>query len=278
VSGPRRAVRRSADRGPRLPRGWGVSFSAVQICIENAERLLVDATKTSPPTSAALAELSIEESSKAWMLFFRFMAQGRSVRNLPRVPTTGRKAMEGVIASNLRDFQNLDARILEAFRGHRVKLRFLGVLLQLLEISLPLLSRTDELARIGQDIQGPAINVREVDPAKEIESISQLISSFRLDGLTDLDSVKKRGFYVNITDKGDLISPSIYSLPTRLLIELAAFLIVALKANLLIVSHQLSPRAGPTAATAPPPPAVLGTKSSRDDLAPTVRDRASKYD
>lgn len=228
-----------------------MSFSAVELSVENAERLLIDATKTSPPTSAALAELSIEEASKAWLLYFRFMAKGRTVRNLPRIPASVRKAMEAAAESSLQDFRDLDHTILEAFRDHRVKLRFLGFLLKQLEVSLPAFAQSGEMARIGQDIQGPAFNVREIDAAKEIDSIQRLISSFRLEGLTDLDSVKKRGFYVNITDRGDLISPSIYSPPTRLLLELAAFLIVALKGDLVLVSHRLRPRTK-TARSQPP--------------------------
>ena len=229
-------------RRSAFPRGWGVSFSAVELSVENAERLLIDATKTSPPTSAALAELSIEEVSKAWLLYFRFMAQGRTVRNLPRIPASVRKAMEAAAESSLKDFRDLDHTIREAFRDHRVKLRFLGFLLKQLEVSLPAFAHSAEMTRIGQDIQGPAINVREFDAAKEINSIQRLITSFRIEGLTDLDSVKKRGFYVNTTDRGDLISPSIYSPPTRLLLELAAFLIVALKVDLVLVTQRLRPR------------------------------------
>jgi hypothetical protein len=236
-------VGRPRRRRSRFPRGWGVSFSAVELTIENAERLLIDSTKTSPPTSAALAELSVEEAAKAWLLYFRFMAQGRTVRNLPRIPAAVRRAMEAAAESSLKDFQDLDHTIFEAFRDHRVKLRFLGFLLKQLEVSLPIFAKSAEMAQIGQDIQGPAINVREIDAASEIGAIQNLISSFRLEGLTDLDSVKKRGFYVNITDRGDLISPSIYSPPTRLLVELAAFLIVALKGDLVLVSHKLRPRA-----------------------------------
>jgi hypothetical protein len=247
----------------------------VELCVENAERLLIDSTKTSPPTSAALAELSIEEVAKAWLLFFRFMAQGRPVRNLPRIPASIRRAMEDAAESSLKDFRNIDHTIFEAFRDHRVKLRFLGFLLKQLEVSLPVLAQSADMARVGRDIQGPAINVREIDPAKEIASIQKLISSFRLEGLSDLDSVKKRGFYVNITDRGDLISPSIYAPPTRLLLELAAFLIVALKGDLVLVSHKLGPRT-PIARSPPPefPPFIdampprAGPRASTEDQTP----------
>ena len=40
-------------------------------CIDNAERLYDDASKTSPPTKAALIELSIEELAKALLVLYK---------------------------------------------------------------------------------------------------------------------------------------------------------------------------------------------------------------
>jgi AbiV family abortive infection protein len=214
----------------------------VEVCVENAERLLIDATKTSTPTAVALAELSIEEAAKGWMLYFRFMAQGRTVRNLPRISPRMRRAMEESAEATLRDFGSLDERIWEAFHSHRVKLRFLQFLLSQIKVSLPLLNQSDAVLRLRQDLSGPAFNIQEIDSAKEIEQIEHLISSFKLEGISDLDAMKKRGFYVNISEKGDLVSPSIHALPARLLLELAAFLIVSLKGNLILVSRDLSKR------------------------------------
>jgi hypothetical protein len=235
-------VARPVNRRKRFPRGWGVSFTAVEVCVENAERLLIDATKTSPPTAAALAELSIEEAAKGWMLFLRLQAQGRTVRNLPRISKAVSRALEKAIEENLDDLAHLDDRILEAFRDHRVKLRFLRLLLRFVSAGLPLLSKKEDMVRISQDIHGPAFNLEAIDPSREIEAIEALLSSFRLEGLTDLDSIKKRGFYVNISERWDLVSPSIESFPTRLLLELAAFLIISLKGDLLLVTRRLSPR------------------------------------
>ncbi len=239
----------------RLPRNFFVSLSAVELCVENAERLLLDATKTSPPTSAALAELSIEEAAKGWMLYLRLIAQGRKVPHLPRISRAVSKALKRTLEENFDDLAHLDERIWEAFRDHRVKLRFLGVLLQFVSAGLPLLAKQDDVVRLTQDIQGPAFNPKEADPSKEIDAIKTLLSSFRVDGLTYLDLVKKRGFYVNLSEKGDLVSPSIESFPTRLLAELSAFLILTLKGDLLLVTRTLRPRVrngGVAAARSPP--------------------------
>lgn len=253
-----------SGRRKKLPRGWGVSFTAIEVCIENAERLLVDATKTSAPTAAGLAELSIEEAAKAWMLFFRFMAQGRSIRNLPRASRAVLAEMENVARSHEDDLSNLDDRILEAFRDHRVKLRFVGFLLEEIQASLPLLTKQEDLTRIRQDLAGPAVNAGPLDAAKEIEMINQLISSFRLEGVTYLDVFKKRGFYVNLGVRGDLITPGVYSSPARLLAELAAFLILSLKGNLLLASHELSPSRKAPARSAPTASAARAQMASLD--------------
>lgn len=229
-------------RRQRFPRGWGVSFTAVEVCVENAERLLTDATKTSAPTAAALAELSIEEAAKGWMLFLRLQAQGRELPNLPRIPRAVSDALEQALQDSIDDIRHLDDRILDAFRGHRVKLRFLTLLLKIVSAGLPLLSKKEDMVRISQDIHGPAFNVRNAEPSREIEAIEALLSSFRLEGLSDLDEIKKRGFYVNISEKWDLVSPSIESFPTRLLLELAAFLIISLKGDLLLCTRRLSPK------------------------------------
>lgn len=233
---------RKANRRKGFPRGWGVSFTAVEVCVENAERLLVDATKTSTPTAAALAELSIEEAAKGWMLFLRLQAQGRAVRNLPRIPKSVSKALEQAAQDSLDDLAHLDDRILEAFRDHRVKLRFLSLLLKFVSAGLPMLSKKEDMVRISQDIQGPAFNLQAIDPSREIESIELLLGSFKLEGLTNLDTIKKRGFYVNISERWDLVSPSIESFPTRLLLELAAFLIISLRGDLLLLTRRLSPK------------------------------------
>lgn len=229
-------------RPKRLPRNFFVTLSAVQLCVENAERLLSDATKTSAPTAAALAELSIEEAAKGWMLFLRLQAQGRYAQNLPRPPKAVVKALELALEESREDLTHLDERILEAFQRHKVKLRFLGLLLKIVDAGLPVLSNQADMVRLAQDIQGPAFNPRPPDPSKEIEAIKGLLSAFSVEGLTSLDEIKQKGFYVNLSAKWDLVSPSIESFPTRLLAELAAFLILTLKGDLLLVTRTIRPK------------------------------------
>jgi hypothetical protein len=202
----------------------------------NAERLLLDATKTSGPTSAALAELSIEEAAKGWMLYFRLLFQGRKTKFSPRIPLKEWKAIEKYLDSRESYLRQLDGEIAAAFRSHIVKLRFLSFLLGYLKIALPVAAKRGRFARLAQEVHGPAIHIREEEGGVNVEGALKLIDAFNLESLNELDAVKQRGFYVGLTQRGDLVSPDIDPVPSRLLVELGAFLIVMLKGDLLILT------------------------------------------
>ena len=51
------------------------SLESIEICLLNSQRLASDAEKVSLPTRAALLELSLEEITKGWMLYFTFLKQ-----------------------------------------------------------------------------------------------------------------------------------------------------------------------------------------------------------
>lgn len=228
---------RSAEQKKRLPRGWIVSLTAVEVCVSNAERLLVDASKVSQPTSGALAELSIEEIGKAWMLYFRLLFQGRRTKLLPRLSAGERKTIGTYLESHAAYLGRLDKEILDGFKWHRVKLRFLSFLLGYIEVALPVLANKGRLAPLAEVIHGPAFNVQKEAEAVDIEGIRNLIRAFRLERLTELAEVKERGLYVNLSRAGDLVSPDVELLPVPLLMTLAAFLIQTLKGDLLALSR-----------------------------------------
>ena len=213
-----------------------VSLTAVQVCVQNAERLLEDATKTSGPTASALAELSIEESAKAWMLYFRLLFQGRGPRIRARIPR--KKLLRvGEYLQQHRDYlSRLDREIAAAFRYHKVKLKFLAFLLGYLEVALPIFEEAERFKGIAEALHGPAFNVKELGVGVNVERLGKLLGSFRKEGLTALDQVKLRGFYVNMSEKGDLVSPSIEAFEPAPLGALAGFLVVSLKGELLLLT------------------------------------------
>jgi AbiV family abortive infection protein len=214
-----------------------VSLSAVELCLANAERLLADASKVTNPTAAALAELSIEEAGKAWMLYFRMLFQGRKPRHVPRVPPKDRKAGEDYLDRHETYLRALDKQIFDGFQFHKVKLRFITFLLGYIEVSLPVLGVRGRLVPLAQAIHGPAFNVNGDTAAPDLESVRRLINAFRLENFTELDKVKHRGLYINLSRSGDLISPEVEVFPTPLLGALAGFLIQTLKGDLLALSR-----------------------------------------
>jgi hypothetical protein len=214
-----------------------VSLSAVELCVHNAERLLLDATKTSPPTAAALAELSLEEAAKGWMLYFRLIFQGRKSRVRIRMSPKESKVAVDFLDSKAVYLEGLDGEIFLAFKWHKVKLRFLAFLLEYLELALPVLVKRARTLKITQELHGPAFAVNEAFGTPDLEVMLRLIRSFRRDHLTELGEVKERGLYVNLSNSGvDLISPEIQPSAAPLLGSLAEFLIVALKGNLVLLT------------------------------------------
>jgi len=210
--------------------------TAVEVCIANAERLLGDSLKTSPPSAASLAELSIEEAAKAWMVYFKLLSQGRRPRFSPRLTKSDKGKLEAYLSGNVEYLKGLDKEIFLAFKRHKVKLRFLAFLLGYLEVTLPLLATKTRYLRNVQSLSGPAFKTQEPSGNIDVQPILNLIKSFRLENLTELDSVKQSGFYVNLAKRGDLVSPEVEPLPFALLQQLAVFLIAALKGELQLLT------------------------------------------
>lgn len=214
-----------------------VTLSAIEVCVSNAERLLLDASKTTQPTAAALAELSIEEAAKAWMLYFRFRFQGRSTKLGFHLSPVDQKKINRCIKDLAPSLEKLDEDIADAFRYHKVKLRFIGSLLKYVSVAMPIMAKKKgTLAQIAREVHGPAINVRVGDYPATVKELLKVVQAFQLDHMTELDLMKQRGFYVNLTKSGDLVSPDIEPLPSLLLMPLAAFLIITLKGDLLLLT------------------------------------------
>jgi hypothetical protein len=208
----------------------------VEICLLNVERLLIDATKTSGPSAAALAELSIEEAAKAWMLYFRLLFQGRRPRFSPRLSRSEHAELDDFLESQSTYLKGLDNEIAAAFWFHKVKLRFLSFLFRYVEKVLPVLGKKGDLKRPAEEVHGPAIRISESAGELNTEGALSLLRAFRLERLTELDAVKQRGFYVGLTKRGDLVSPDIDPVPSQLLLQLGAFLILTLKGELIALT------------------------------------------
>ncbi|MDG6912435.1 MAG: hypothetical protein JRN35_05070 [Nitrososphaerota archaeon] len=226
-----------SDAKDAAPKDWKVSLTAIEVCISNAERLLQDAAKTSVPTSAALAELSIEEAAKAWMLYFRIRFQGKSLSVHPVLSETERRRIEKCVKDLAPSAEEFDAEVIASFRSHKVKLKFLGSLLRYVVVAMPMMAKQKKaLERLARRVHGEAFNL-PIDQWPAVSSqLLELVKTFRPEHITELDSVKQRGFYVNLTGTWDLVSPDMEPFPNQLLMALAAFLIVTLKGDVVALT------------------------------------------
>lgn len=197
----------------------------------------MDATKTSAPTGAALAELSIEEACKAWMLYFWLLFQGRRTRAPLRASRKLARAMDAYLESKADYLTHFGTETLAAFKWHRVKLRFLSFLLGFLKITASESRSSDEIAKIVTRIQGGLYAPKGEFLVAGHKQVQEFLSSLQLEALPILADVKERGIYVNLTESRDLLAPDVESLPTQVLVALAAFLIESLKGELVLLTR-----------------------------------------
>lgn len=197
------ALLEAIRRPPVLP------IEEAEKCLVNASRLYRDSNRSSPQTQVALIELGLEETAKAGMLFFR----GRIVQRLtpkgqlpiPHGSTLpAEDELDSLMLENMSLFtaDSLD----EAFRKHKVKLRFFEFSLDFIRASIPLLLskeyRKDSTAPLGMRI---ITTLYSFGPANERlrRQIGKLVTELKRRGIRDLDELAKEGgFYVNLADDG----------------------------------------------------------------------------
>jgi hypothetical protein len=193
----------SIRRPPVLP------IEEAEKCLVNATRLYRDSKKASPQTKVALIELGLEETAKAGMLFFR----GRIARRLtpegqlpmPHGSTLpAEDELDTLLLQNLPLF-TADA-LDEAFRKHKVKLRFFEFSLDFIRASIPLLLskeyRKNSTAPLGVRI---ITTLYSFGPANERlrGQIEKLVTELKQRGIRDLDELAKQaGFYADLADDG----------------------------------------------------------------------------
>jgi hypothetical protein len=170
------------------------------------------------------------------MLYFRLLLQGRRPRFSPRLSRSDRAELDEFLESYSSYLKGLDNEIAAAFRFHKVKLQFLSFLLRYVEKALPVLGKKGNLKQLAEEVHGPAIRISESTGGMNTENALRLLKAFRLERLTELDAVKQRGFYVGLTKRGDLVSPDIDPVPSQLLLQLGAFLILTLKGDLIALT------------------------------------------
>lgn len=190
----------------------------------------------SPPTAAALAELSIEEISKAWLLYFVWLfGTGREPRRGSiKFTEKEESALEGFFKQNRRYLEGLGNELSLAFKDHPPKLKFLRFLFDYIELLTPILQKKKEyVAQLSETALGPVFNARRLMAGATPQSTPSVFEGFKRRGLTELARLKNRALYVDLSRSNELISPEVNLPVVPLLQMLAARLIVALKVELL---------------------------------------------
>jgi hypothetical protein len=213
----------------------------MELCLNNAERLIKDSKNTSVPTEAALLELAIEECSKGWMLYPKLVRD--YVMEHKRLPKKYSDAINNAKNSNpeavfqapfesikaLAEFTSEEA-IDNAFRLHRVKLEFIQRLVEVVK------SSSESLVKVGtKDLLAKSLysnmDSQTLENARKL--VLNRLQSMTKEKIAKLDDIKKRAFYVDKTGS-TLIDPTTVEFP----IEDLRFLAFVMRQSLLTLIRQ----------------------------------------
>jgi hypothetical protein len=214
-----------SDPAPNLevPR---VPLEAVQLCIDNAYRLVDDSQDLSEPTAAALLELALEEVGKAWVLMVRLSDVGTGVLSPEEF---FKQALGEKISRRYRRYSRKSGEYFqrevrakapsleETFAApgtkgsHKKKLEFVGRLLAWHRILLSAPPDPAVERSLSKFLISPA--VRPTTGSKGTEPILDLLDQFDEKLLPSLTAIKEGGFYVDRTRGGSYVSPTSLTLP-----------------------------------------------------------------
>ncbi len=188
-------------------------------CIDNADRLYDDALKTSPPTKAALIELSIEELAKGLMVLYKtpefeeiglkadFVDAGKILEDLD-----GTNFIKTIDDFKIGDFTK---------RFHPEKLKFIEAIVKLSQqFFVTYRTQMEQLINTFGNNFGQYFSKSFAEPMKITEEeLSNLADS----KISDLDDIKNDGFYVNFQD-GKVIEPKNVPLSFKKLSRIFSFM------------------------------------------------------
>lgn len=199
------------------------SLSGVKACVSNAERLYQDSLKVTNASSAALAELSLEEISKGWWLMFKLIFDPK---NLERArgsfvePEPINAYLKSLDSETLNDFRTRFIPLKELIQSsdnwnsltnHKFKLRFMKELKNFVLYMIPSISgyvKPKDLEKLSRKTNN-RYNKMKISQSQILERAKYM--SDVLEGLEDeffvsLDDLKILGFYVEYDD-GEFTKP-----------------------------------------------------------------------
>jgi hypothetical protein len=242
-------------QGEEAPLRARVPLEAVQLCIDNALRLLEDSDGVSEPTRAALIELSLEEIAKGWVLIVNLSDFGKQVLTPEQMlkaslgeSTTAAYRHHLAMVTNYFQTEVIAKapKLEEVFRtvgSHRKKLEFVGRLLEWtrLIISGPVDQSSAEAST--EFYLGPAFRAR-TSPEARLE-LQEALDSLNPGALDSLTAIKEGGFYVDRSPGEAYVSPTSLVLPDLDELEaVTGFMLELLKLNFLWVTRVTGHTAG----------------------------------
>lgn len=194
----------------------------VELCLSNAERLLQDAQKVSEATAVALTELSLEEALKGWVIYVH---RSDGQRDAPRAISPIHTRISQYIVDNIGLVKRIDPR--KAFIDHRPKLDALRFVAGLIRVSLESVP-PEQMAAGTAQVFGPGISMAGLIDKQTIAQMAKIVDVVRESEARKLSDFKERGFYVNLTRRGQLVTPDALVLPNSKILGLYVAMVITL--------------------------------------------------
>lgn len=227
-----------------------VQLEAIQLMIQNAERLLDDSQNVSIPTKFALLEIGIEEVSKGWgmVMTFEKRSQGKNpdfFETLFDVAHFEKEKYNTVIKEIMPKItgffsrNNPDTFMMpfdsKSWYDHKAKINYISKLIKYIrEIAIPIARARPDRARAIGDILGGYVSKKHPSDFKEIDTEIDKILDVDEEQLTDVIKLKENGLYVDITNNV-YVSPSSIPFETETLENLLGLLIEMVKGEVKVL-------------------------------------------
>ena len=212
----------------------GSLIEITELCLLNAERLLVDSEKVSEPTKAALIELSLEEIAKGLGLYFLYF-KGEVEKQDIKLSEESKQRLNEFLEKNKETINGL--KISDMFSMHKEKLKFLGFLIEFLKVLPNIFLNETEFTKLSiSQIVGPAFNSENFpDTSEELEKLDKILKMFNSQNISALQEIKENGFYVDIKNN-NVIAPAANLYVNEIFFTIAKILIYFLKGIIKSVS------------------------------------------
>lgn len=222
------------------------TYEGVQLCIINSERLFSDSLEVSRPSRAALLELSLEEISKAWKMFFFLQAEEYEEEGEDKEPTYSFvKPYEEIEQSeefqafiDFMDENHQELYSLEIYNGdfsaHDRKLDYIGLIVSYLKVMLPLTKKILDLNELWRSMSSGILSLpksSEINVVEDLGYAEEFIATIDEKYITGFTRLKETGFYVDYIND-IFVYPSVDGILVNSLEFLVAILINGLKSSL----------------------------------------------